>query len=220
MRPGAGRVPVGVLASGGGTNLQALLDAEEDPDWPARIAVVVSNRADAHALERARQRGVPAIHLPRRRDQPREAHDAALVQVLTEHGVQWLCLAGYMLLVSPVLLRAFPDRVLNIHPSLLPAFPGLHAQAQALAHGARIAGCTVHLVDEGCDTGAIICQGAVPVLPDDDALRLAQRILAVEHRLYPRALAWAVEGRLRMEGRRVHVDLPPGEHPWLWGGAG
>ena len=209
-------VPVGVLASGGGSNLQALLDAEADPTWPARVAVVISNRADAGALERARRHDRPAVHLPRRKDQPREAHDQALVQVLQAHGVQWVCLAGYMLLVTPTLLQAFPDRVLNIHPALLPAFPGLHGQAQALHHGARIAGATVHLVDGGCDTGPIINQGAVPVLPEDDEATLSARILRVEHRLYLQALRWAVEGRLRVQGRRVAVDLPPGQATWLW----
>lgn len=209
-------VPVGVLASGGGSNLQALLDAEADAAWPARIEVVISNRADAGALVRARRHGRVAVHLPRRKDRPREEHDQAVVAALREHGVQWVCLAGYMLLVTPVLLQAFPDRVLNIHPALLPAFPGLHGQAQALHHGVRIAGATVHLVDGGCDTGPVICQGAVPVLPGDDEATLSARILRVEHRLYPMALRWAAQGRLRVEGRQVAVDLPPGEATSLW----
>lgn len=213
-----GRVAVGVLASGSGTNLQALLDACADPSFPARVAVVVSNRGQARALDRARQAGVAAVHLPKRREQPREAYDAELVAVLREHGVQWVCLAGYMLLVTPVFLQAFPERVLNIHPALLPAFKGLDGQGQALDYGVRIAGATVHLVTLDMDEGPIINQGAVPVLPQDDRDALQQRILAVEHRLYPQALRWAAEGRLRVEGRRVHVDLPPGEQTWTWAG--
>ena len=215
-----GRVPVGVLASGSGTNLQALLDACADPAFPARIAVVISNRAKARALDRARQAGVVALHLPKRRSQPRQEYDAQLVAALHRHGVQWVCLAGYMLLVTPVFLDAFPDRVLNIHPALLPAFRGLDGQGQALDHGVRVAGATVHLVSLEMDTGPIVNQGAVPVLPDDDRDALQQRILAVEHRLYPQALRWAVEDRLRLEGRRVVVDLPPGEQTWTWTWAG
>lgn len=217
--PGAAaRVPVGVLASGSGTNLQALLDACADPAFPARIAVVISNRAEARALERARAAGVPAVHLPRRRSQPREEYDAALVEVLRGHGAQWVCLAGYMLLVTPVFLDAYPDRVLNVHPALLPAFKGLDGQGQALDYGVRIAGATVHLVTLDMDAGPVVAQGAVPVLPDDDRDTLQRRILAVEHRLYPQALRWAAQGRLRVDGRRVHVDLPQGETTWLWGG--
>lgn len=211
------RVPVGVLASGSGTNLQALLDACADPAFPARVTVVVSNRGGAGALDRARAAGIPAVHLPKLRATPRTEYDASLVAVLGQHDVEWVCLAGYMLLVTPVFLDAFPGRVLNIHPSLLPAFPGLHAQQQALDHGVRIAGATVHIVDGGCDTGPIICQGAVPVLADDDVQALSARILRVEHRLYPRALAMAAQGRLAVDQGRVHVQLRPGEDTWVWG---
>jgi len=209
-------VPVGVLASGSGTNLQALLDACAAPDFPARIAVVVSNRGDARALQRARQAGVPAVHLPKARSQAREDYDAELVGILRAHGVEWVCLAGYMLLVTPVFLDVFPGRVLNIHPALLPAFRGLHAQQQALDAGVRIAGATVHLVELGMDEGPIICQGAVPVLPEDDLAALQARILAVEHRLYPQAVRQAVEGRLQVEQGRVRVELRPGEQRWIW----
>ncbi|NOY27169.1 MAG: phosphoribosylglycinamide formyltransferase [Oligoflexia bacterium] len=214
-----GRVAVGVLASGSGTNLQALLDACANPSFPARIAVVLSNRKGAPALDRAHAAGVPVLSLPKRRQTPRAVYDALLVEALHDHGVVWVCLAGYMLLVSPAFLSAFPDRVLNIHPALLPAFPGIHAQQQALDHGVRIAGATVHLVDEGCDTGPVICQGAVPVFQDDDVTSLSARILTVEHQIYPRALRMAVEGRLRLRGRRIDVDLRPGESRWLWTGA-
>lgn len=204
------RIPVGVLISGSGSNLQAILDACAAPDSPARVAVVISNRADAYGLERARQAGVPA-ELLSHRGLAREAYDAALVERLGAYGVQWVCLAGFMRIVTSTLLGAFPGRVLNIHPALLPAFPGLHGQAQAFEAGVRLAGATVHLVDEGTDTGPIIAQGVVPVRPDDDAVALAARILQVEHRLYPMALRWAAEGRLHVEGRKVRVDLRPGE---------
>lgn len=207
---------VGVLISGSGTNLQALLDACREPGFPAEIAVVASNRPKAFGLERARAAGVPAEFLGSRRYDSREAYDAALVQVLQEHGVQWVCLAGFMRLVTPGFLVAFPWRVLNIHPALLPAFPGLHAQEQAIESGVCIAGCTVHLVDAGTDTGPIVAQAAVPVRPEDDVEALRARILAQEHRLYPRVLRWAAEGRIHVEEGRARVDLPDGEARWLW----
>ncbi len=209
------KVPVGVLASGSGTNLQAILDRCADPAYPARVACVVVNRKGAGALERARRAGVPARFVSHR-ERPREAFEAELVAALREHGVRWVALAGFMRLLGPTFLDAFPGRVLNIHPALLPAFPGLHAQARAHARGVRVAGATVHLVDAGTDTGPIVAQAAVPVRQEDDAEALAARILAAEHRLYPMALRWAVEGRLRVEGRRVRVDLPPGEQTWIW----
>lgn len=204
------RVPVAVLISGSGTNLQALIDACASDDFPATIAVVVSNRRDAFGLERARQAGIPAVWIPHR-GKARAEFDGELVASLQAHGVEWVCLAGFMRIVTEVLLGAFPGRVLNIHPALLPAFPGTHGQAQALGGGVRIAGATVHFVDGGTDTGPIVAQGAVPVLPEDDEDALKQRILRVEHRLYPQVLRQAAEGRLRVEGRTVHVDLAPGE---------
>lgn len=210
------RVGFGVLISGGGSNLQAILDATAAPDHPSRVSVVISNRADAGGLDRARRAGVPAVVLPHKGYPDRAAYDAALVEILRAHGATWVALAGFMRLVTPTLLGAFPDRVLNIHPALLPAFPGLHGQQQAFDHGVRIAGATVHLVDEGTDTGPIIAQGAVPVLPDDDADALSARILTVEHRLYPTVVRWAAEGRIRREGRKVHLDLPPGERSWVF----
>lgn len=210
------KVPVGVLISGSGTNLQALLDACAQPDFPARIAVVLSNRPDAFGLERARRAGVPTeVHLLR--DHPdRAAYDRRLVEALKAHGVEWVCLSGYMRLVTPDFLNAFPHRVLNVHPALLPAFPGLHAQQQTLAHGTRIAGATIHLVDDGTDTGPIVAQGVVPVLPTDTLPELTARILRMEHRLYPLALRWAAEGRLKVEGRKVRLDLPSGVSPALF----
>ena len=212
------KVPVGVLASGAGTNLQALLDAAADPSYPARIAAVVADRGRAYALERARAAGVPAICIPRRRYADRATFEAALTEALRQRGVQWVAAAGFMRILSPTFLASWPGRVLNIHPALLPAFPGLDGQGQALRYGTRIAGATVHFVDEGTDTGPIIAQGAVPVLPGDDRDALAARILAVEHRLYPLALRQAVEGRLHIEGRAVRVEAREGERNWIWGG--
>jgi len=204
------RVPVAVLISGSGTNLQALLDACAADDHPARIAVVVSSRPDAAGLERARRAGVPTVVLGGKGFDGREAYDRALVEILRSHDVAWVCLAGFMRLVTAVLLEAYPWRVLNIHPSLLPAFPGLHAQEQALAHGVCVAGATVHLVDTGTDTGPIVAQATVPVLEDDTVDSLKERILKQEHRLYPMALRWAVEGRLAVVGHKVRIDLPAG----------
>lgn len=199
-------VPVGVLCSGGGTNLQALLDAAAVPGCPFRIAVVVVDRPSAGARERALRAGVP-VDVVLLRDHPdRAAFDGAVVAGLLARGVSWVCLAGWMKQVGAPFLEAFPGRILNVHPSLLPAFPGLHAQQQAFDAGVRVAGCTVHLVDAGLDTGPIVAQGVVPVLPTDDAEALRLRILAMEHAIYPQALRWAVEDRLRVEGRRVRID--------------
>lgn len=208
-------IAVGVAISGSGTNLQALLDDAARPGCPYRIAVVVSNKPDAYGLERARAARVPAVALPHR-GLAREDYDQQLVDVFRAHGCDWVALAGFLRIVTGRLLDAFPERVLNIHPALLPAFPGMHGQAQAFAAGVRIAGATVHLVDRGTDTGPIVIQGAVPVLPDDDADRLAARILTVEHQIYPRALRWAAEGRLVVDGRRVRVTGDP--PTWVWGG--
>jgi phosphoribosylglycinamide formyltransferase-1 len=200
----------GVLVSGSGTNLQAILDARARGDIGAPIRVVISNKPGVRALERAEAAGVPTrVLLPRDFD-GREAYDAALAAALVEAGCDWVVLAGFMRLVGRGFLEAFGGRVVNIHPSLLPAFPGLHAQRQALDYGVKIAGCTVHLVDEGTDTGPIIAQAAVPVLDDDDEESLAARILAEEHRIFPATLAAIAEGRLTVESpaggrRRVRV---------------
>ena len=208
------KVRVGVLLSGSGTNLQALLDACVAPDFPAAIEVVVSNRRSAFGLKRAEAAGIRTAWVPRNRFDTVEAWEDALVAALGE--VRWVACAGFMRLLSPHFLGHFPDRVLNIHPALLPAFPGVDGQGQAHSYGVRIAGCTVHLVDAGTDTGPIIAQGAVPVLPGDDRDTLQQRILAVEHQLYPRVLRWAAEDRLSVEGRTVHVASD--EPSWVWGG--
>jgi phosphoribosylglycinamide formyltransferase-1 len=203
---------LGVLVSGSGTNLQAILDAVRARTLQARVAVVVSNVAGAGALDRARAAGVQAVVVEHQRYPDRRAFDAAVVEVLRAHGVDVVVLAGFMRLVTEVLLDAFPMRVVNIHPALLPAFPGVHAQRQALEYGVRVAGCTVHLVDRGTDTGPILAQAVVPVLPDDDEAKLRDRILAKEHELLPRVLQWIAEGRLRVEpptaaGARARVRI-------------
>ncbi|ANA40275.1 phosphoribosylglycinamide formyltransferase [Geobacter anodireducens] len=200
---------VGVLVSGNGSNLQAIIDRIEADSLPVRIACVISNKADAFGLERARKHGIPAIHIDHRAHGGRESYDAALVETLRGHGVQLVVLAGFMRIVTSVLLDAFPNAVMNIHPALLPAFPGLHAQAQALRYGVKFSGCTVHFVDEGTDTGPIIIQAVVPVLDDDDEASLSARIQVEEHRTYPEAVRLFAERRLRIEGRKVSM-LPPG----------
>jgi len=207
-------IRIAVLASGGGTNLQALLDACAGGSIDGRVEVVLSNVPGAQALERARQAGVATELVPSREITDREAYDARLVETLQRHRPDLVCLAGYMRLLGPRFLGTFAatgasrgcPRVMNVHPGLLPSFPGLHAQRQALAYGARFAGCTVHFVDEGTDTGPIIVQAVVPVLADEDEETLATRILAEEHRIYPRAVRWFAEGRLSLHGRRVTVD--------------
>jgi len=204
---------VAVLISGSGTNLQALIDATAG-GHPADIALVVADRHKAGGLQRAHAAGIPTEVLLKRDHPTREAYDGALVDQLRRHEVSWVVLAGFMRLVTPVLLDAFPWRVLNIHPALLPAFPGLHAQQQAFDHGVRVAGATVHFVDRGTDTGPIIAQAAVPVLPSDDAGSLQRRILAMEHKLYPTALRWAVEGKLSIDGRKVRVAGDPPTFLW------
>ncbi len=200
---------LGVLLSGSGTNLQALIDAIAARELDARIAVVVSNQPAAGGLARARTHGIPTVVVPHGDFPSRAAFDARLVEVLHAHGVELVVLAGFMRLVTPVLLAAFPARVLNIHPALLPAFPGLHAERQALAHGARVTGVTVHFVDEHADHGPIILQVAVPILPDDDEERLHLRVQRQEHRAYAQAIQWIAEGRVRIDGRRVLVDGAP-----------
>jgi phosphoribosylglycinamide formyltransferase-1 len=197
---------LGVLLSGSGTNLQALIDAIAARELDARIAVVISNDDDAYGLVRARTHGIAAEVVAPGDFASRTAFDTRLVEVLREHDVELVVLAGFMRLVTPVLLGAFPARVVNIHPALLPAFPGLHAERQALAHGARVTGVTVHFVDEHTDHGPIILQVAVPILPDDDEARLHLRIQRQEHRAYPRAIQLIAEGRVRIEGRRVLID--------------
>ena len=196
---------LGVLASGRGSNLQAILAAIAAGRCPARVAVVVSDRKDAAGLERARVAGVRAVHLDPRAYPDRVAFDDAVARVLAEHVVELVCLAGYMRVLSGEFVRRYRGRILNVHPALLPAFPGLHAQRQALEHGVKVAGATVHFVDEGVDTGPIVLQAAVPVLEGDTEATLAARILVEEHRLYPEAIRLYAEDRLELKDRRVSV---------------
>jgi phosphoribosylglycinamide formyltransferase 1 len=203
------RARLGVLVSGSGSNLQALLDACGRADYPAEAACVVSNVPTAYALERARRAGVPAVALDSKAAGSRAAFEQALADTLRAADVEWVCLAGFMRLLSADFLAGFPGRVMNIHPSLLPAFPGLHAQRQALERGVKVTGCTVHFVDAGTDTGPIIAQAAVPVLPDDDEASLSARILSEEHKLFPLAVRLAVTGKVSLEGPRTRVLAPP-----------
>ena len=206
MTAAGGRLRVGVLVSGRGSNLQALLDACARPGYPAEVVVVISDRERAAALDRARAAGVEALVVNPKDFADREAFDLALVRELTARRVGLVCTAGFMRILSSAFTRAFAGRAMNIHPSLLPAFPGLHAQRQALDHGAKVAGATVHFLDEGAvDTGPIILQASVPVQPDDTEDTLSARILAEEHRLYPEAVRLFAEGRLSIAGRRVLV---------------
>lgn len=204
---------VGVLISGRGSNMQALLHAAAEPDYPARVVLVLSNRPDAAGLATARQAGVEAVcvdHRPFGRD--RAAHERAVHDELTRRGVELVCLAGYMRLLTPYLVDAWAGRMLNIHPGLLPAFPGLDTHARALAAGVKLHGCTVHLVTHEMDAGPILAQAAVPVLPGDTAEALAARVLAQEHRLYPLALRLLAAGEPgRSEAGAALVNpLPPG----------
>jgi len=205
----APRLRVGVLASGRGSNLRAILSGVEARRIRAEVVVVLSDRSGAGALDIARDHGVEALVLDPTLPPGREGYDKALMALLEERRVGLVCLAGYMRILSPVFVRLFEGRLLNIHPALLPAFPGLHAQRQALEHGVRIAGATVHFVDEGVDTGPIVLQAAVPVRQDDTEASLSDRILAEEHRIYPEAIRLFAEGRLRLEDRRVRILEEP-----------
>jgi phosphoribosylglycinamide formyltransferase-1 len=202
----ARQVPIGVLISGGGTNLQSIIDAVETRKLDAKIQLVLSNRADASGLERARKHGIATEVLDHKAFAGREAYDQAVVDLLRARGVELVVLAGFMRLLSPVFVKAYSNRIMNIHPALLPAFPGLHVQKKAVEHGVRFAGCTVHFVNEECDEGPIIIQAVVPVFPGDTEDTLAARILQQEHRIYPRAIQLYAEGRLTVVGRKVLVD--------------
>ena len=196
---------LGILISGRGSNFEAIADSVAGGtlgSLGAEIAVVISNRADARGLETARARGLNAVCLPSK-GLDREVYDRTLATELHRHGVDLVCLAGFMRLLSAGFIREFPSRILNIHPSLLPAFPGLDAQHQALAHGVKITGCTVHFVDEDLDAGPILIQAAVPVRDDDTEETLSARILTQEHRIYAEAIGIVIAGQYRVEGRRV-----------------
>jgi len=199
------RLRIGVLASGRGSNFEAIARAVESGFIPATLAVLVTDRPDARAVDIARAHGIEPLALDAREYPGRDAHEKAVIGALEERGIGLVCLAGYMRLLSGAFVGHFEGRLLNIHPSLLPAFPGLHAQRQALRHGVKLAGATVHFLDEGVDTGPIVLQAAVPVSEDDTEETLSERILAEEHRIYPEAVRLFAEGRLSLEGRRVRI---------------
>ncbi len=206
----AKKLRVGVLASGRGSNLQAIIDAIEAGKLDAQIVLVLSNKKDAEALERARRHGLADVFLDPKpfagQPDPRVAYDRAVLDALRKHDVELVLLAGYMKIVTSVLVKAYENRMMNIHPSLLPSFPGLDVQKKALDHGAKLSGCTVHFVTEGVDEGPIIIQAAVPILEGDTPEKLAARILVEEHKIYPRAVQLYAEGRLTVDGRVVCVS--------------
>lgn len=195
---------LGILISGRGSNFEAIANNIARRKLDAEIAIVISNRASAPGLEIARQRGIP-MRVISSAGLERETYDKLLIEELRTHEVDLVCLAGFMRLLSASFVRAFPDRVLNIHPSLLPAFPGLDAQRQALEHGVKITGCTVHLVDEFLDSGPIVIQAAVPVLDEDTVESLSARILVQEHSIYSAAIQYFADGRIELDGRRVRI---------------
>ena len=203
------KLVLGVLISGRGSNLQSIIDAIEAGTVDARIAVVVSNKPEAFGLERARHHGLKTVFVDpkpfKEQTNRREAYDQAVLDVLKAHGVELVILAGYMRIVTPVLIDPYEGKLMNIHPSLLPSFPGLHAQKQALEWGVKVSGCTVHFVTEGMDEGPIIVQATVPIHEDDTAETLSARILEHEHRIYPEAIQLYAKGGLKIEGRRTRI---------------
>lgn len=201
---------LGVLCSGRGSNLASIIEAIERGDIGAEIAVVIADKINAYALERARERGIPAVTVVYRDYAERADFERALLTELRAHGVTLVVLAGFMRILSPVFVHAYAGHILNIHPALLPSFPGAHAHRDALAYGVKVSGCTVHFVDEGMDSGPIIMQATVPVLEGDTEETLAARVLSQEHQIFPEAIKLYVEGRLRTDGRKVHI-LPAAE---------
>lgn len=198
-------ITLGVLVSGNGSNLQAIVDRIEGGDINARVACVVSNNPDAFALTRAARHGIPVVIHENKGFANRREYDAALVAILRDHGVELVVLAGFMRILSETMVTAFPNAIMNIHPALLPAFPGLNAQKQALDYGVRFSGCTVHFVDCGTDTGPIILQAVVPIEQDDTEETLSARIQQEEHRAYPEAVRLFCQGRIRVDGRHVRI---------------
>jgi len=207
------KLRIGILASGGGSNLQSIIDRCQDGSVDAEIAVVICNNPGAGALDRAEQAGIAHLCIDHRQFADRQYFDQSVVTALKDANVELVILAGFMRIISGVFLKAFPQRIINIHPALLPAFPGLHVQKKALEYGARFSGCTVHFVDDGVDTGQIIIQAVVPILDNDTEESLSARILEQEHKIYPQAIQLIAEDRLRITGRRVLVNPP--ENPDL-----
>ncbi|HPZ43914.1 MAG TPA: phosphoribosylglycinamide formyltransferase [Bacillota bacterium] len=196
---------LGILASGRGSNLQSIMDAAAAGKIGAEVVVVISDNKDAFALERARRAGIPARYVGFGYYASKDDYERAILDILRQNKVDLVCLAGYMRLVGRVILDAYSNRIMNIHPALLPSFPGLHAQKQAWEYGVKYSGCTVHFVDEGMDTGPIIIQAVVPVYDDDTPDTLATRILEQEHKIYPEAIRLYAEGRLKIQGRKVFI---------------
>jgi phosphoribosylglycinamide formyltransferase 1 len=202
-------VNVGVLVSGSGSNLQSIIDNIEKGALPAKIRIIISNNPGSFALERARKHGIPSAVIEHGGFKSREEYDRKLVDTLKAHDVELVVLAGFMRVLSPLFLRAFPMRIMNIHPALLPSFAGTHGQKKAFDYGVKFTGCTVHFADEGVDTGPIVIQGIVPVYDSDTEDTLSRRILKEEHRIYPKAIKLYAEGKLHVEGRKVRVK----DHP-------
>jgi phosphoribosylglycinamide formyltransferase 1 len=196
---------LGILISGGGSNLQSIIDQIENGALAAVIKVVISNRTNSYGIIRAKNHGIPSVILNHKEFPRREDFDHELIQILKSAQVDLVILAGFMRILSPVLLRAFPQMIINIHPALLPAFPGLHVQQKALDYGVKFSGCTVHFVDDSVDSGPIIIQSVVPVLPGDNEESLAARILKEEHRIYPQAIQFFAQGRILLTGRKVQI---------------
>ncbi len=204
----AKKIRIGALASGGGTNLQAIIDRCADGSVDAEIVLLICNNPGAGALQRAERAGIPTLTIDHREFAERKEFDLAVVSALQEAEVDLVVLAGFMRIVTETILDVFPYRVMNIHPALLPAFPGLHVQKKAIEYGAKFSGCTVHFVDTGVDTGPIIIQAVVPIFDDDTEESLSARILAREHKIYPRAIQLFAEGRLKISERRVIIGPP------------
>jgi len=199
------KVGIGVLVSGSGSNLQSIIDHIEGGTLDAEIKVVLSNNPDAYALERCRKHKISSVVIDHRRFDCRENYDRRAIAILESSGVELVVMAGFMRILSPEFFKAFPQRIINIHPALLPAFPGMHVQQKAVEYGVKFAGCTVHFADEGIDTGPIIIQSVVPVYEEDTADTLSTRILKEEHRIYPQAIQFYAEGRIVIEGRKVLI---------------
>jgi phosphoribosylglycinamide formyltransferase 1 len=203
------KIKLGILVSGGGSNLQSIIDHIENGQLNAEIRIVISNNADAFAVKRCAAHHIPIAVLNHADYNAREAFDIAMIDILNTHDVDLVVMAGFMRILSQQFLRTFPMRIMNIHPALLPSFPGLHVQRKAVEYGVKFSGCTVHFADEGVDTGPIIIQAVVPVLPEDTEDTLAARILREEHKVYPQAIQWYAEGRLEIAGRTVSIKGHP-----------
>jgi phosphoribosylglycinamide formyltransferase-1 len=202
-------LPIAVLISGSGSNLQSIIDRIEQNVLHAEIKVVISNKAEAYGLTRAKKHNLPTEVIEHQNFSSREEFDQAMVEVIKAAGAEAVILAGFMRILTPVFIQAFPNKILNIHPAILPSFPGVHGQAQAADYGVRFSGCTVHFVDEKMDHGPIIIQAVVPAYASDDGQSLGQRILKWEHRIYPQAIEWLAQGRLKIVGRKVEVENSP-----------